>query len=173
MIRIGTGYDIHPLVQNQPLILGGVAIPAEKGCIGHSDADVLLHAIIDALLGATALGDIGEHFPLADPQYKGISSRLLLKQTKTIITEHGFSIGNIDATVILEKPKLLPYRDEMRRTIALDLEIPFECVSIKAKTKEHLDATGAGLAVEVHAAVLVEKTLDPQLLPPREDTDWL
>ena len=154
-MRIGQGYDIHRLVEGRPLILGGITVPFEKGEDGHSDGDVLIHAIIDALLGALADGDIGTHYPPSDPKWKGVSSRLLLKETAERVTRAGYRIGNLDCTVILEKPKLLPFRDAIRRTLSEDLKIPREDLSFKAKTKEKMDAAGRGLAVEAMAAVLL------------------
>ncbi len=159
-MRIGQGYDIHRLTEGRPLILGGVTIPYEKGEDGHSDGDVLIHAIIDALLGALALGDIGTYYPPSDPQWKGISSRKLLRETGERVSEAGYSITNLDSTVIMEKPKLLPYRDAIRRCLAEDLGVPVSAVSFKAKTKEKQDATGQGQAVEAMAAVLLTQQND-------------
>ena len=154
-MRIGQGYDIHRLTEGRPLIIGGITIPFEKGEDGHSDGDVLIHAVIDALLGALADGDIGTHYPPSDPKWKGVSSRLLLKETAERVKKAGYRIGNLDSTVILEKPKLLPYRESIRRTLAEDLSIPQECIAVKAKTKEKQDACGQGLAIEAMAAVLL------------------
>lgn len=140
--RIGIGYDVHPLVKERKLVLGGVTIPSEKGLLGHSDADVLLHAICDALLGAAALGDIGLHFPNTDERYRNISSIHLLEHVYVLITKAGFTIGNIDAVVVLEKPKVAPYIQTMRETIAHTLKLSPSAVSIKATTNEKLGAFG-------------------------------
>lgn len=150
-MRIGQGWDIHRLVLDRPLILGGVTIPFEKGAAGHSDADALLHAIIDALLGAAALGDIGRHFPDTSELYKGVDSRVLLRETAKLIKTVGFSIGNIDASVLIERPKLAPYIDGMRENIAKDLEIDIKQINIKAKTYEKMGEVGQGEAVEAQA----------------------
>ena len=138
-MRIGQGYDVHRLVEGRKLIIGGVDIPYEKGLLGHSDADVLLHAVMDALLGAAALGDIGQHFPDSDERYKGISSIALLKEVGKILQENGYMIENIDSTVIAQRPKLLPYRPQMAENIAAALEIEKEQVSVKATRKRGLD----------------------------------
>lgn len=156
-MKIGQGYDIHRLIFGRDLILGGVKIPYEKGLSGHSDADVLIHAIIDSIFGAMNIGDIGEHFPDNDPQYKGISSLELLRHTAKLLDNNGYKIVNIDSTVICEKPKLLPYKDDMKKNISNALSISPDLISIKAKTKEKLDATGEGNAIEAMAIVLVEK----------------
>lgn len=153
--RIGHGYDVHRLVLGRSLTLGGVTIPYEKGLLGHSDADVLLHAICDALLGALALGDIGKHFPDTDPQYAGIDSRLLLSRTAELIREKGWQIGNIDATVVAQAPRLSPYIQQMRKNIADALELPPDTVSVKATTEEHLGFTGEGLGIAAHAVCLL------------------
>ena len=153
--RIGHGYDVHRLVLGRSLTLGGVTIPYEKGLLGHSDADVLLHAICDALLGALALGDIGKHFPDTDPQYAGIDSRLLLSRTAELIREKGWQIGNIDATVVAQAPRLSPYIQQMRKNIADALGLPLEAVSVKATTEEHLGFTGEGLGIAAHAVCLL------------------
>lgn len=155
-MRIGFGYDLHRLEQGRTLVLGGVKIPAPFGELGHSDGDVLLHAVIDALLGAACLGDIGSHFPPGDPAYKDISSRVLLSRTAELIREAGYRIVNIDATVVLQAPKILPHVPGIRAAIASDLTIPVETVSVKGKTKEHVDATGEGRAIEAYAAALLE-----------------
>ncbi len=155
-MRIGHGYDVHRLTENRKLILGGVDIPYEKGLLGHSDADVLLHAISDALLGAAALGDIGLHFPPDDPKYLDADSLKLLKQVNNIIKEKGYSISNIDATIIAQKPKLLPYIQDMRKNVATALSIPIDCVSIKATTEEKLGFTGSGEGISAHAVTLIE-----------------
>lgn len=153
--RLGHGYDVHQLVPSRKLVLGGVTVPFEKGLLGHSDADVLLHAICDALLGALALGDIGKHFPADDAQYAGIDSRLLLLRTAGLIREKGWQIGNIDATVIAQAPRLSPYIQEMRENIATTLELPTDAVSVKATTEEHLGFTGQGSGIAAHAVCLL------------------
>lgn len=154
-MRIGTGYDVHKLVDGRDLILGGVKIPYEKGLLGHSDADVVIHAIMDALLGAAALGDIGKHFPDSDPQYKGISSILLLKEVGKLLKENDFAVGNIDATIIAQAPKLRPYIDEMTANIAKALEIDVSMINIKATTEEGLGFTGEGLGISSQAICLL------------------
>lgn len=154
-MRIGQGYDIHRLVENRPLILGGVTIPSEKGEDAHSDGDVLLHALIDALLGAIARGDIGTHYPPSDKMWKDADSRDLLRDTLQKVENAGFKIANIDCTVILEKPKLSSYREQIRLCLQEDLNIPLDCISFKAKTKEKQDAAGRGEAIEAMAAVLL------------------
>lgn len=156
-IRIGHGYDVHRLVSGRELILGGVHIPYERGMLGHSDADVLLHAISDALLGACALGDIGAHFPDSDERYRGADSLVLLSRTCEIIGEGGYSVGNIDATVIAQAPKLAPHIHTMRENIARALGIDIECVSVKATTEEGLGFTGDGSGIAAHAVCLVYK----------------
>ena len=143
-MRIGMGYDVHRLVEDRKLIMGGVEIPYEKGLLGHSDADVLLHAIMDALLGAAALGDIGKHFPDTDPAYKGISSVKLLQHVGALLEENRFLIENIDATIIAQAPKMRPYIDQMRENIAAALQIEVEQVNVKATTEEGLGFTGTG-----------------------------
>ena len=142
MIRVGMGYDVHKLTEGRDLVLGGVTIPWELGLLGHSDADVVVHAIMDAILGAAALRDIGRHFPDTDPQYKGISSILLLKKVGELLKEKGYRIVNLDATIIAQKPKLLPYIDTMIRNVAEALEIKENQVNIKATTEEGLGFTG-------------------------------
>ena len=156
-MRVGMGYDVHKLTEGRKLILGGVEIPYEKGLLGHSDADVLLHAIMDALLGAAALGDIGKHFPDTDPAYEGISSLELLKKVGELLKEHTYFIGNIDATVIAQRPKLAPYREQMRENIADALHIEVDQVSIKATTEEGLGFTGSGEGISSQAICLLEK----------------
>ncbi len=156
-MRIGHGYDVHRLTEGRKLILGGVEIPYEKGLDGHSDADVLIHAVMDALLGAAALGDIGQHFPDHDDSYLGISSMLLLQKVGEILSEHGYSVGNIDATVIAQRPKLAPYIVQMRQNMAGALGIPVEDVSVKATTEEHLGFTGSGEGIAAHAVCLIIK----------------
>ena len=158
MIRIGHGYDVHRLVEGRRLILGGVDIPYEKGLLGHSDADVLLHAISDALLGAAALGDIGKLFPDTDKKYEGADSLVLLQKVATRIYCEGYSINNIDATVIAQAPKLAPHIQEMRSNIARALNLELDCVSVKATTEEKLGFTGEGLGISAHAVCLIEKT---------------
>ncbi|MDY6304761.1 MAG: 2-C-methyl-D-erythritol 2,4-cyclodiphosphate synthase [Oribacterium sp.] len=155
-MRIGTGYDVHKLVKGRKLILGGVEIPYEKGLLGHSDADVLLHAIMDALLGAAALGDIGQHFPDTDPEYEGADSLKLLAEVGKILRDAGYQIGNIDATVIAQRPKLMPYLPEMRQNVAGALGIDVSQVSIKATTEEHLGFTGRGEGISTQAVALIE-----------------
>lgn len=154
-MRIGQGYDIHKLIENRPLIIGGVNIPYEKGLLGHSDADVLVHAIIDSIFGAINDGDIGEHFPDTDPKYSGASSLELLKETGKILNSVGCEILNIDTTIICEKPKLSPYKKQMAKNIADALNIDENLVSIKGKTKEGQDSTGRGDSIEAYSAVLV------------------
>ncbi|NLM13089.1 MAG: 2-C-methyl-D-erythritol 2,4-cyclodiphosphate synthase [Epulopiscium sp.] len=155
-MRIGMGYDVHRLVEGRPLIVGGVAIPYEKGLLGHSDADVLLHAIMDALLGAAAKGDIGKHFPDSDEQYKGISSMELLKRVKKVLDSEKFSVLNIDSTIIAQKPKMSPYIDKMRKNIAEALDIDINQINIKATTEEGLGFTGEGQGISAHAICLIK-----------------
>lgn len=155
-IRIGHGYDVHRLVENRKLILGGVEIPFERGLLGHSDADVLLHAISDALLGAVALGDIGKHFPDTDPRYAGADSMLLLKEVVRLVRNEGYQIGNLDATILCQRPKLAGFIAAMRENIAACCEIPVSDVSIKATTEEKLGFTGSGEGIAVHAVALLE-----------------
>ena len=150
------GYDVHRLAEDRKMILGGVEIPYEKGLLGHSDADVLVHAIMDALLGAAALGDIGKHFPDTDPEYKGISSIRLLKHVGGLLDENRYMIENIDATVLAQRPKLRPYIDEMRRNIASACNLDLDCVSIKATTEEGLGFTGRGEGIAAHAVCLLK-----------------
>ena len=154
-MRIGQGYDVHRLVEGRKLIIGGVDIPYEKGLLGHSDADVLLHAVMDALLGAAALGDIGQHFPDSDERYKGISSIALLKKVGKILQENGYMIENIDSTVIAQRPKLLPYRPQMAENIAAALGIEKEQVSVKATTEEGLGFTGSGEGISSQAVCML------------------
>ena len=156
-LRIGHGYDVHRLTEGRALILGGVEIPYEKGLLGHSDADVLTHAVMDALLGAAALGDIGKLFPDSDAAYKGISSIELLKRVKERLAEAGFETVNLDATILAQVPKLAPYRDEMRGNIACALGIPVSRVSVKATTEEGLGFTGSGEGIAAHAVALLEQ----------------
>ena len=155
--RIGHGYDVHRLTEGRPLVLGGVEIPYERGLLGHSDADVLTHAAMDAILGALALGDIGQHFPDSDPTYKGISSILLLEKVADLMRDEGYNLGNIDITVLAEEPKLAGYIPTMRETLAEALSVPVTSVSIKATTEEGLGFTGAGEGIAAHAVVLLEQ----------------
>ncbi len=155
--RIGHGYDVHRLVRERRLIIGGVEIEYEFGLLGHSDADVLLHAVMDALIGAMALGDIGRHFPDSDEKYKGISSMALLSQVYQLLNENGYSVVNVDATVVLQKPKLLPYIDKMRENIAFALNVDVSSVNVKATTEEKLGFTGREEGVSAHAVALIEK----------------
>ena len=158
-MRIGMGYDVHKLVKDRDLILGGVKIPYELGLLGHSDADVLLHAIMDSLLGAAALGDIGKHFPDTDSKYKGISSIELLKQVGNLLTEHNYKIGNIDATIIAQKPKMAPHIPTMRENIASALNISVDQINVKATTEEGLGFTGEGLGISSQSICLLIKKL--------------
>lgn len=158
MMRIGSGYDVHKLVEGRPLILGGVNIPFDKGLLGHSDADVLLHAIMDALLGAAALGDIGTHFPDTDPAFRGADSQKLLSEVWGLISQKEYCIMNIDATVIAQRPKLKPYIDQMRENISLVLHIDLDQINIKATTEEGLGFTGAGEGIAASAVCLLQKT---------------
>ena len=159
-MRIGMGYDVHKLVEGRDLIMGGVNIPYEKGLLGHSDADVLLHAIMDALLGASALGDIGKHFPDTDPAYKGISSIKLLEHVGNLQDEHGFVIENIDATIIAQRPKMRPHIDQMRENIANALGMEVDRVKVKATTEEGLGFTGSGEGISSQAICLLQKLTD-------------
>lgn len=154
-MRIGTGYDVHQLAEGLPLWLGGVQVPHSHGLVGHSDADVLLHAICDALLGAAALGDIGKHFPDTDPQYKGISSLKLLAHVGNLLKEHGYQVGNIDSTVAAQRPKLAPYIPQMRQNIADTLGINIDQVSVKATTTEHLGFEGRMEGISAQAIALL------------------
>lgn len=155
-MRIGTGYDVHRLTEGRKLIIGGVEIPYEKGLLGHSDADVLLHAIMDAILGAAALGDIGLHFPDTDERYKGADSMELLKEVSKLIDEKNMLVGNVDATIVAQAPKLRPYIDEMRTNIAKALNIDIDQVNVKATTEEKLGFTGEGLGISAQAVCLLE-----------------
>lgn len=155
-MRIGIGYDVHQLVEGRPLWLGGIQVPHTLGLLGHSDADVLLHAICDALLGAAALGDIGKHFPDNDPAYKNIDSKILLRRCGEILDQHGYRIVNIDSTIVAQRPKVGPYIDSMRQSIAQQLSIPVSCVSVKATTTEHLGFEGRQEGISSHAVVLIE-----------------
>lgn len=156
-MRVGLGYDVHKLTEGRALILGGVNIPYEKGLLGHSDADVLVHAIMDALLGAAALGDIGKHFPDSDERYKGISSILLLEHVGKLLEEHLYVIENIDATIIAQKPKMLPHIAVMRENIARALRIEVDQVNVKATTEEGLGFTGSGEGISSQAICAIEK----------------
>ncbi|MCD7957995.1 MAG: 2-C-methyl-D-erythritol 2,4-cyclodiphosphate synthase [Ruminococcus sp.] len=156
-IRIGHGYDVHRLVENRKLILGGVEIPFEKGLLGHSDADVLLHAVSDALLGALALGDIGKHFPDTDPKYAGADSLMLLRYVVELVQEQGYTLGNIDATVLCQEPKLAPYIPKMRKNIANACGVTITQISVKATTEEKLGFTGEGFGIAAHCVCLLEK----------------
>lgn len=150
-MRVGMGYDVHKLVEGRDLIVGGVKIPYEKGLLGHSDADVLLHAIMDALLGAAAMGDIGTHFPDNDPKYKGISSIKLMEEVAAFLEEKGFYVGNVDATIIAQRPKMLPYREQMVENIANALKVDKSQINVKATTEEGLGFTGEGLGISANA----------------------
>ena len=156
-MRLGHGYDVHRLVEGRPLILGGVRIPYEKGLLGHSDADVLLHAVSDALLGAADLGDIGKHFPDTDPQYKGADSLELLRIVVSRVVEKGYRISNIDVTMIAQKPKLRPHIEAMEQNIASAVGIPADRVNVKATTEEQLGFTGTGEGMRCHAVCLLEE----------------
>ena len=156
-MRIGIGYDVHPLIENRPLILGGVTIPFEKGLKGHSDADALLHAIGDAILGALALGDLGQHFPDTDPQYKGASSMRLLEVIREKMFQKGYRISNLDSIIIAEQPKISPHVPQMIQNIATCLKIDSSQVSVKATREEGLGFTGQGLGMAAKAVVLLEK----------------
>ncbi len=154
-IRIGHGYDVHALAAGLRLRLGGVDIAHGKGCVAHSDGDVLVHALCDALLGAAALGDIGKHFPDSDPAYKGIDSLVLLREVTALLARHGYSIGNVDTTLILQRPKVGPFVGAMREALAGAMGIDLECVSVKATTTEHLGFTGREEGVAAHAVALI------------------
>ena len=155
-MRIGMGYDVHKLVEGRPLILGGVTIPYEKGLLGHSDADCLVHAIMDSLLGAAALGDIGKHFPDTDPEYEGADSLKLLAAVKKMLDDRSYIIGNIDATIIAQKPKMAGFIPEMRQKIADTLEIELDRINVKATTEEGLGFTGEGLGISCQSIALLE-----------------
>lgn len=156
-MRIGHGYDVHKLVECRDLVLGGVKIPFDKGLLGHSDADVLLHAICDALLGAAALGDIGKYFPDTDDTFKNIDSRILLRKAVATLKEKGYTIGNIDATIIAQKPKIAPFIEQMRKNIADDTECNIDRVNVKATTEEGLGFTGEMLGISAHAVCIIEE----------------
>lgn len=153
--RVGIGYDIHRLVEGRKLILGGIEIPFEKGLLGHSDSDVLTHAICDALLGAATLGDIGSHFPDSDPQFRGASSLDLLARVTELLQERGYQVANVDSTVMTERPRLAPHIAAIRHQLAAVMQIAVEQVSVKAKTNEKLDAVGQGEAMAAHAVALI------------------
>ena len=159
-IRIGHGYDVHRFAENRKLVLGGVEIPYELGLLGHSDADVLLHAIADALLGAAALGDIGKHFPDTDDKYKGADSRMLLREVVSLINKKGYKVSNIDATVIMQKPKLASFIAQMVQNIADDCGVTFDCINVKATTEEKLGFTGSGEGAAAHAVCIIEGITD-------------
>lgn len=164
-MRVGMGYDVHRLTEGRDLIIGGVKIPYEKGLLGHSDADVLLHAVSDALLGAAALGDIGKHFPDSDPAYKGISSMILLEKVGDLIAEKSFLIENVDCTIIAQAPKMRPYIDEMRENIAKALRIDVSQVNVKATTEEGLGFTGTGEGISAQAVCLLTSPFDLSAAP--------
>ncbi len=153
--RVGHGYDVHRLVEGRRLVLGGVVIPFERGLLGHSDADVVLHALMDALLGAAAMGDIGRLFPDSDPRYQDADSRMLLRQVAVRLDRAGYAVGNVDVTLVAQKPKVAPYVEEMRRNIAADLGVSVTRVNVKATTEEHLGFTGSGQGMAAHAVALL------------------
>ena len=155
-LRIGHGFDVHALVPGRALILGGVSVPYERGLAGHSDADVLLHSICDALLGAAALGDIGRHFPDTDARFEGADSRLLLRHCRQLVQGKGFAVGNVDATIVCQRPKLADHIPQMRAHIAADLAVDLDAVNIKATTTEQLGYTGRGEGIAAHAVVLIQ-----------------
>ena len=156
-LRVGQGFDVHRLVAGRKLVIGGVEIPYERGLLGHSDADVLLHAICDALLGAAALGDIGKHFPDSDPRYKGIDSRELLRHVARLLKERGYSVGNVDATIIAQAPRMAPHIPKMVQNIAADLAIDAAAVNVKATTTEELGFTGRGEGIAAQAICLLSR----------------
>ena len=156
-LRVGHGYDVHRLVEGRALILGGVTVPFDRGLLGHSDADVLTHAVMDALLGAAALGDIGKLFPDSDAAYAGADSIALLERVTALLREHGWQVGNVDATVVAQAPKLAPYIPEMRRHLAEAMGLDVDCVSVKATTEERLGFTGSGEGMAAHAVALIER----------------
>ena len=157
MSRFGMGYDVHQLVEGRRLIIGGVEIPFEKGLLGHSDADVLLHAISDALLGAAALGDIGKHFPDTDERYKGADSLKLLQEVGRLLAEKGYAVGNVDATIVAQRPKMAPHIPAMRENIARVLNVTVDQINVKATTEEHLGFTGSGQGISSYAVAGIEK----------------
>ena len=156
-LRVGHGYDVHRLVEGRALILGGVTVPFDRGLLGHSDADVLTHAVMDALLGAAALGDIGRLFPDSDAAYAGADSIALLRRVTALLREHGWQVGNVDATVVAQAPRLAPYIPEMRRRLAEAMGLDVDCVSVKATTEERLGFTGSGEGMAAHAVALIER----------------
>ena len=156
-LRVGHGYDVHRLVEGRVLILGGVTVPFDRGLLGHSDADVLTHAVMDALLGAAALGDIGQLFPDSDVAYAGADSIALLERVTALLRKHGWQVGNVDATVVAQTPKLAPYIPEMRRRLAEAMGLDVDCVSVKATTEERLGFTGSGEGMAAHAVALIER----------------
>ncbi len=156
-LRVGHGYDVHRLVEGRALILGGVTVPFDRGLLGHSDADVLTHAVMDALLGAAALGDIGQLFPDSDAAYAGADSIALLERVTALLREHGWQVGNVDATVVAQAPRLAPYIPEMRRHLAEAMGLDVDCVSVKATTEERLGFTGSGEGMAAHAVALIER----------------
>lgn len=156
-MRIGLGYDVHALVPGRPLVLGGLPVPYELGLLGHSDADVLLHAVMDAILGAMRAGDIGQHFPDTDPAFAGVSSMELLRQVAVLVRESGYRIQDIDAVLVMERPKVAPYREQMRARIAEGLGLPMECVGVKATTTEGLGFEGRGEGIAAQAVALLER----------------
>ena len=156
-LRVGHGYDVHRLVEGRALILGGVTVPFDRGLLGHSDADVLTHAVMDALLGAAALGDIGQLFPDSDAAYAGADSIALLERVTALLREHGWQVGNVDATVVAQAPRLAPYIPEMRRRLAEAMGLDVDCVSVKATTEERLGFTGSGEGMAAHAMALIER----------------
>ena len=156
-LRVGHGYDVHRLVEGRALILGGVTVPFDRGLLGHSDADVLTHAVMDALLGAAALGDIGKLFPDSDAAYAGADSIALLERVTALLREHGWQVGNVDATMVAQAPKLAPYVPEMRRRLAEAMGLDVDCVSVKATTEERLGFTGSGEGMAAHAVALIER----------------
>lgn len=156
-MRIGMGYDVHRLTENRELILGGVKIPYELGLLGHSDADVLLHAIMDALLGAAALGDIGKHFPDTDPKFEGADSRVLLRHVVKLVNDKGYAIENVDATIVAQKPKLAPFIEKMRENIASDLQVDLDMVNVKATTEERLGFTGREEGISAYGVCSLNK----------------
>lgn len=156
-LRVGHGYDVHRLTEGRALILGGVTVPFDRGLLGHSDADVLTHAVMDALLGAAALGDIGKLFPDSDAAYAGADSIALLERVTALLREHGWQVGNVDATVMAQTPKLAPYVPEMRRRLAEAMGLNVDCVSVKATTEERLGFTGSGEGMAAHAVALIER----------------
>lgn len=157
-LRVGHGYDVHRLVEGRALILGGVTVPFDRGLLGHSDADVLTHAVMDALLGAATLGDIGQLFPDSDAAYAGADSIALLERVTALLREHGWQVGNVDATVVAQTPKLAPYIPEMRRRLAEAMGLDVDCVSVKATTEERLGFTGSGEGMAAHAVALIERS---------------